>query len=71
MSLNTTDTTDSKGNTSTGNSGNDPINIDVTTNYLSDQSAPLDNQFAFSYTITITNRSKEPVRLFKPTLAHH
>ena len=44
-------------------SDNGNIKIDVKTRYLPEQSAPAENRFVFAYTITITNRSAEPVRL--------
>ncbi len=39
------------------------IKIDVVTRYLPDQSAPAENRFVFAYTITISNRSDDAVRL--------
>lgn len=39
------------------------IKIDVKTRYLPEQSAPAENRFVFAYTITITNREAESVRL--------
>lgn len=39
------------------------IKIDVVTRYLSEQSAPAENRFVFAYTITITNRGENSVRL--------
>jgi ApaG protein len=44
-------------------SDNGKIKIDVKTRYLPEQSAPAENRFVFAYTITITNRSAEAVRL--------
>jgi ApaG protein len=44
-------------------SDNEKIKIDVKTRYLPEQSAPAENRFVFAYTITITNRSAEAVRL--------
>lgn len=41
------------------------INIDVKTRYLPEQSAPAENRFVFAYTITITNRGAEAVRLLR------
>lgn len=39
------------------------IEIDVNTRFLAEQSAPDKERFAFAYTISITNRSEETVRL--------
>ncbi|MFT3931844.1 MAG: Co2+/Mg2+ efflux protein ApaG [Spongiibacteraceae bacterium] len=39
------------------------IKIDVVTRYLPDQSAPNENRFVFAYTITISNRGADAVRL--------
>lgn len=39
------------------------IKIDVATRYLPDQSAPAENRFVFAYTITISNRGGDAVRL--------
>lgn len=39
------------------------IVIEVVPRYLPEQSVPADNRFVFSYTITITNRGSEAVRL--------
>lgn len=39
------------------------IEIDVSTRFLAEQSAPRQDRFAFAYTISITNRSEETVRL--------
>jgi ApaG protein len=39
------------------------INIGIKTQYLADQSAPDDDRFVFSYTITLTNRSGETAQL--------
>ena len=39
------------------------FDIIVATRYLSDQSNPDDNEFAFSYTITITNTGTMPAQL--------
>jgi len=39
------------------------IQIDVATQYLSDQSLPAENRFVFAYTITITHHRHEAVRL--------
>lgn len=41
----------------------DAIKIEVKTRYLPEQSAPTENRFVFAYTITITNRGDESVRL--------
>ena len=40
-----------------------PIKIDVDTAFLSEQSAPKHNRYAFSYTITISNHCQENVQL--------
>lgn len=42
---------------------NDPIRIDVQTAFLAEQSAPHDNRYAFSYTITIRNEGEVAARL--------
>ena len=39
------------------------VQIDVSPQYLADQSHPLQNVFAFSYTVTVTNRGTVPVQL--------
>lgn len=39
------------------------IVIDVATRYVAEQSVPHENRFVFSYTITISNRGDEAVRL--------
>lgn len=39
------------------------IEISVQTRYLEQQSDPLKNNYAFSYTISITNQREEPVKL--------
>jgi ApaG protein len=39
------------------------INILIKTQYLADQSAPDDDRFVFSYTITLTNRGAETAQL--------
>ena len=41
------------------------IDIVVETRYLSQQSDPVNNSFAFAYTITITNNRDEPVKLLE------
>lgn len=40
-----------------------PIDIEIRTRYLPEQSAPSDQRYAFAYTITIINRGNEAVRL--------
>lgn len=40
-----------------------PIQIDVTTRYLTEQSEPTAKRFAFAYTITITNNGTSTVQL--------
>ncbi|MCR6652444.1 MAG: Co2+/Mg2+ efflux protein ApaG [Cellvibrionaceae bacterium] len=42
---------------------NHPIDIQVKTQYLADQSVPADDRFVFSYTITVTNRGSERAQL--------
>ena len=39
------------------------IRVDVTTNYVEDQSNPADGRYVFSYTITIRNEGAKPARL--------
>ena len=39
------------------------IRVDVSTNYVEDQSNPVDGRFVFSYTITIRNEGTQPARL--------
>ncbi len=39
------------------------IRVDVSTNYVEDQSNPTDGRFVFSYTITIRNEGSVPARL--------
>lgn len=39
------------------------IRVDVVTSYLSDQSKPEEQHYAFSYTITIRNEGQVPARL--------
>ena len=39
------------------------IRIDVSTNYVEDQSNPGEGRFVFSYTITIRNEGAKPARL--------
>lgn len=39
------------------------IRVDVSTNYVDDQSRPEDDRYFFSYTITIRNEGKTPARL--------
>ena len=45
------------------NEDNRPIKIDVATQYIESQSAPENDRFVFSYTITITNNSNEAAQL--------
>jgi ApaG protein len=40
-----------------------PIDIQVKTLYLADQSTPAEDRFVFSYTITLTNRGDESAQL--------
>jgi ApaG protein len=40
-----------------------PVDIRVATNYQTEQSLPDEQRHVFTYTITITNTSEEPVRL--------
>ena len=42
-----------------------PIQIDVDTQYLHDQSDPEKDRYVFAYTIGITNHGEEPVKLMK------
>lgn len=42
---------------------NPSINIHIKTQYLADQSAPDDDRFVFSYTITLTNGGDETAQL--------
>ena len=39
------------------------IRVDVSTNYVEDQSNPGEGRFVFSYTITIRNEGTQPARL--------
>jgi ApaG protein len=39
------------------------IDIDVSTRYLDEQSAPRENRYVFSYTVTIRNSGKVPAKL--------
>ncbi len=39
------------------------IRVDVSTNYVEDQSSPGEGRFVFSYTITIRNEGTQPARL--------
>ena len=39
------------------------IRVDVVTNYVEDQSSPVESRFVFSYTITIRNEGPKPARL--------
>jgi ApaG protein len=39
------------------------IRVEVQTNYLADQSRPVDRHFVFAYTITIRNEGDIPARL--------
>jgi ApaG protein len=39
------------------------IRVEVSTNYVDDQSRPEDSRYFFSYTITIRNEGKSPARL--------
>ena len=42
---------------------NNPVHIDVKTQYMPAQSSPKENRYAFAYTITITNQGKQTVQL--------
>ncbi|HAG70941.1 MAG TPA: Co2+/Mg2+ efflux protein ApaG [Gammaproteobacteria bacterium] len=44
-------------------SSSNPIQIDVTTRYLEEQSEPVSKRFAFAYTIAITNNGISSVQL--------
>ena len=46
-------------------SDNNTIKINVATRYLPEQSLPVENRFAFAYTITIINQGEEAVRLLR------
>ncbi|HEX9208175.1 MAG TPA: Co2+/Mg2+ efflux protein ApaG [Steroidobacteraceae bacterium] len=39
------------------------IRVDVATNYVEDQSNPVEHRFVFAYTITIHNEGTQPARL--------
>ena len=39
------------------------IRVDVSTNYVEDQSNPVEGRFVFAYTITIRNEGTKPARL--------
>lgn len=39
------------------------IDIEISTQYLKQESQPLQSRFVFSYTITITNHGEEPIKL--------
>lgn len=39
------------------------INVEVTPNYIEEQSSPEQNHYVFSYTVTITNDGTMPARL--------
>jgi ApaG protein len=39
------------------------IRVDVATNYVEDQSNPVEGRFVFAYTITIRNEGTQPARL--------
>lgn len=41
----------------------DQIRVSVEPNYLDDESAPDENRFVFSYTVTITNQGEAPAQL--------
>ena len=49
--------------TSTENSDESNVQVEVETQYLPDQSDPQGQRFAFAYTITIRNGGEEAVRL--------
>lgn len=42
---------------------NNPVHIDIKTQYMPAQSNPQENRFAYAYTITITNQGEQPVQL--------
>lgn len=44
-------------------SSQQPIDINVNTQYLEEHSHPEKDQFTFGYTITITNKGNQPVKL--------
>jgi len=39
------------------------VNVEVSPNYIEDQSRPDQQHFVFSYTVTITNNGNQPARL--------
>lgn len=39
------------------------VQIDVSTQFIADQSQPMQHVFSFSYTVTVTNTSTTPVQL--------
>ena len=43
----------------------DSVKVDVVTQYLEDQSLPMQNRYVFAYTITITNQGQESVKLLR------
>jgi len=49
--------------TSLNESNNAHIDVDVTTNYIEDQSSPEQNRFVFSYTVTIRNTGSLAAKL--------
>ena len=45
------------------NASSHKIRVDVSTNYVDDQSKPDESRYVFAYTITIRNEGKVPARL--------
>ena len=45
------------------NEANNNIKVSVTTQYIEDQSAPENDQYVFSYTVTIKNKGQQAARL--------
>jgi ApaG protein len=48
---------------SVGSASSHQIKVDVSTNFVGDQSKPEEGHYVFSYTITIRNEGKIPARL--------
>lgn len=46
---------------------NNPIEVQVKTTYVAEQSNPRNRQFVFSYTVTITNHGNRPAQLISRT----
>lgn len=39
------------------------VQVEVSTDYIAEQSVPEENRFVFSYTVTISNQGSEPAKL--------